>query len=547
VALPSEELDKAVNFLQAARHNGAWGIYPNTQVDRHSSAIAVAALRTSSDEWLIRDSTILFVDKYRSQIPGLGIDALTDVVELVKDAFDEQPDLQKAVEKRVKEQIRALVSDEALGGAARLSGLLAAAGAAQVIDPDDASLGRKRLVASQNKDGSWSAVNHQGGSLAATAAALSALNHADPDCASGMRQEAFNYLVDRILQLESGGEVPDLFALTNTLFAISTHPGCDYWLVSRLQDQLLERQNEDGGWSERPDSPSTVEHTGLAVIALTAAGARSHVPTRLAQAALAQARSMLSDVGRQRDRLQADFDEAVQEHCGGLATEVKRLKEETESALMSAARVPDLESEVRRLRRVAEPLAYSSGLLADTPLRAREYLAVGMVWVSVGGVLALAASLGLGLLQTNALTLSLLIGASVVASGFALLAAETRRRRTRRLVLEMQGFAERSHLQWLPLGNEPADERLRALRLSFNRVLDDCQPAVRQELVYMLFDGFVDVPADVAGRRAEQSGMRLGMSFEGVVRFKEWASAAALLEPEERQVLFDQIRRSVEL
>jgi Prenyltransferase and squalene oxidase repeat len=548
VTLPSDELDRAIKFLEEARHGGAWGIYPGTQVDRHSSAIAVAALRTAMDHWLIRDCTILFVNKYRDQVPGLGIDALIDVIELVKDAFDEQPDLKKSVSRRVKTQLQNLTSDESIGGGpARLASLLATATAAGVIEEKEAEPGWKILIGSQNSDGSWSAANQQGGSLAATAAALNALSQVGAECASGIRQGAFDYLVDQVSQLEGREEKPELFAVATTLLAIASHPACDYWLVSRLQDILLERQNDDGGWSEQPNSPSTVEHTGLAVLALTAAGARSHVPTRLAQAAITQARETLGDVGRERDRLQAGFDEAVQEHCGSLATEAKRLRSELDSAQKALGRIPDLEAQVRRLRRVAEPLAYSSELLADSPPRTPEYIAAISAWAGVGGAIALAVLLGTGVLPTNVFTLALLVGVSVAASAFSLLAAEVRRRRTRRLVWEMQGFAERSHLQWLPFGDEPADERLRSLRVSFAGVLNECRPPVRGELVYILFDGFIDVPADVAGRRAEQVAMRFGMTPEGTVRFKQWASAAALLEPQERQLLFDQIRRSVDL
>lgn len=548
IALPSEKLDQAVKFLEHARHNGAWGIYPGTEVDRHSSAVAVAALRTADEYWLIRDCTILFRKKYSDQVPGLGVDALLDVVELLKDAFHEEADLRKAVSRRSKELLKKLVHEPGSGGIPRLAGVLATATAAGILDSAAAAPGWKALIAAQNGDGSWSAVHGQSGSVVVTAAALSALNQGEHDGAVGIRQGAFEYLSARATAFEAGSGSPDLFELATTILAMASYRYCDYWLMSGLQDAILARQSQDdGGWAEQAGSPSTVEHTALAVLALTAAGARSHVPTRLAEAALTQARGELNEIGTERDRLVAGFDEAVQEHCGGLVAEVERLRGELARAQKSADEVAELEGQVRRLRRVAEPLTYSSELLADTPLRTREYVAVVMVWASGGVVLAIAAALAIGVVPRSTLALVLLVGASVVATIFALVAAESRRRRTQRFAYEMRGLAERSHLQWLPLGVEPGDDRLRSLRLSFNRVLDDCRPAVRQELVYLLFDGFIEVPADVAGRRAEQVGMRLGMSVDGVVRFKQWASAAALLEPKERQLLFDQIRRSVEL
>ncbi|HEX4668582.1 MAG TPA: prenyltransferase/squalene oxidase repeat-containing protein [Solirubrobacterales bacterium] len=547
VALPDKRLDRAVKFLESAQHSNVWGLYPGAALDRHSSAMAVAALRTATDAWLIGNSTAFFLEKYRAQVNGLGVDPLIDVIELIKDALPHEQELRKQLSKRAKQHIRRLVSDERMGTTARLAALIATAWSAGLIDRGDAETGWQRLISTQNGDGSWSAVRGNRGTLTATATALMALSHASLDGGLGVQHDAFNFLASQIRDIEKAEEVPDVFVVSITLLAIAGYERCDYWLIAQLEDALLEQQNDDGGWPEHPESPSTVEHTALAVLALTAAGARSHVPTRLARAALEQARGQIGDLGEQRDLLQSEFDKAVQERCGGLLTENVRLKEDLLRTTETASQVSGLEERLAQLRRVAEPVAYGSELLAETPLRSREYVVVAVaISVVTSAVLVTGLIVG-GLVRLAVPTVATSLIGVLVAAGALSVALQAWRSRERRYMRAMNTFAERSHSQWLPVDIGPVDERLRALRITFSRILDECAPPVREELVYLLFERFIDIPADVAARLAEQMGSRLGMSADGVLQFRRWASAAALLEPSERQVLFDQIRRSVQL
>jgi hypothetical protein len=548
VALPNERLDRAIKFLESARRGSSWGIYPGAEPDRHASAMAIAALRTAMDAWVIKNSTVAFLDKYRNQVKGLGVDALTDVIELVKDDLADESDLQKAISGRVRYHVQQLVRDSDIGGVARLATLLATAWPVGLIDEERAEAGWRFLISVQNPDGSWSAVRDGGGTLLATAMALKALSYATLDGGMGVRHNAFTFLAEHVARPEEDEEVRDVFVIATTMLAISEYDACDYWLIARLEDELLERQNEDGGWPEQSGAPSTIEHTALAVMALTAAGGRSYVPTRLAEAALEQARGRLGDIGQERDRLQQEFEKRVRGHCGALMTENERLKAEIKPLQEAAEHVPELEAQAARLRRVAEPVAYSSELLAETSSRTREYVAVGLASAGAGIIFFLVGLFVFGSLDLGTPGFGLVLGfVSLVGVTAALVAIETRRQQGRRLRHTMAELSEESYRQWLPFERGPVDERMRSLRLSFNRVLDHCSPSARQELVYLLYDRFIDVPADVASRLAEQTGMRLGMSSEGAALFQQWASVAALLAPSERKVLFDQIRRSVEL
>jgi hypothetical protein len=112
---------------------------------------------------------------------------------------------------------------------------------------------------------------------------------------------------------------------------------------------------------------------------------------------------------------------------------------------------------------------------------------------------------------------------------------------------QISTMAEQSHRQWDPFTAGPLDERLRALRLEFVRMSEEYPIALRQEIVFLLFDQFIDPPADVAGRLAEQAGVSVGLPMDSVWRFRRWIEAVALLDPTERRLLFDQIRRSVRL
>lgn len=547
VALPNQRLDDAIKFLESAKHSNGWGLYPGAALDRHASALAVAALRTAADSWLIGESTAYFLQKYRDQVNGLGVDPLIDVIELIKDALPHEEDVRKQLAKRVKQHLRSLQGEEGMGTTTRLAALLATARSAELIGQSDAEAGWQRLIVTQNSDGSWSAVRGSRGTLIATATALVALGHAPLDSGMGVQHDAFRFLSSQLATIEVNSEPLDSFTVAVTLLAVASYEGCDYWLVADLEDALLDQQNSDGGWPEQPDSPSTVEHTALAVLALTAAGARSHVPTRLARAALAQARGEIGDLGEERDRLQSEFDAAVQEKCGGLMTENERLKGALLKANDTADQVSMLEERLAQLRRVTEPVAYGSELLLETPLRSREYIMVASAISIITAAILVTASIASGLLDIGMSGVgAILSGAAVSLVAFAV-AREAWRNRERRYERAVNTFAERAHSQWIPVDAGSVDERLRALRITFIRILDGCAPPVREELVYLLFDRFVDIPADVAARLAEQTGARLGVSSEATMQFRRWASAAALLEPAERRVLFDQIRRSVQL
>ena len=517
------------------------------KLDRHSSALAIEALRTSypPDHWLIHDSTFFFVDRYQEQVPGLGVDALIDVIALVRDALPDQEALHRAVARRVNHHVGALRKSDPMGATARLATLLAAASSVDAIDGDSAAAGWDFLVSTQHTGGSWGAVQGGGGTLTATANALRALNQTQPERAPAVRHDAYSFLASEIVRREDLYGELDVFTIATALQAIAGYEGCDYWLIVRLEDTLLDLQNHDGGWPERPGAPSSIEHTSLAVLALTAAGARAHVPTRLAQAALEHARDQLGDIGEERDRLQAEFETAVQERCGHLQSETARLTRELEKASAETARAADLEEQLHSLRRIAEPVAYGSELLADTPPRLAEY-----VWVGLGVLCSAVAAtvvvlLATGSVEPNLASSTVAITSTILAVGFALAAADSLRNRNRWFMETVRQFTETSHAQWTPMSDGGSAERLRALRYSFSRVLDECPPSMRTELVYILFDRFLDAPADVAARLAEQLGTQLGMNSLAVLQFQRWAGAMGLLDREDRRLLFDQIRRSV--
>jgi hypothetical protein len=86
---------------------------------------------------------------------------------------------------------------------------------------------------------------------------------------------------------------------------------------------------------------------------------------------------------------------------------------------------------------------------------------------------------------------------------------------------------------------------LDGLRRWLQEIVLEWPEPVREELLYILFDRFLDVPSDVAARRAEREAINLGIRGSGVEQFTTWASAVGLLSEAERRVLFDQVRRQL--
>jgi hypothetical protein len=540
-------LAQGAQFLVGASTSQGWGVFPDTDFDRRSSAVAIEALWTAEKSgdggYHIVNATLVFKRKYAGQIRGLGADALADVVHLLRDEIREHPNTAREVEERASMLLRELSSDTPPDAVRRVAALLLALHDDVELSARDYDEACRFLLSAQHpSEGSWSAVAGGQATLTTTAEAVRALALFSTEGARLARDRGLRYLAGRVSSSILGEGSADTFEIATALRAIGESDTADYALVFSLVQELRSRQNADGGWPSRPDSPSAIEPTGLAVLALTAAGARSHVPSRLAQAMLSAAETQAAEIRSERDRLKRDVDAQVESRCRELMIDHKRLKEQVTTLRAGAERATVLERRVQRLSRIADPVGYESELFADSltsPL------------MSVAGIVAAVVAISGALVAAwrGGDNLIVLVGASAAALGAAGLAVafNVQVRNAQRLAFSLRRTSDRSYGQWdLDYGLVPSSHlNHRDLRRALVEIVEDWTPSAREELIYILYDQFMDVPTDVAGRIGEQVAARLGVGARSAADFASWASAVGLMPPGERRVLFEQLRRSV--
>lgn len=548
--LAHPELRAAIAFLvDARRRDQGWGIYRGADTDRHASAVAVEALRHADDESLegvLQEAQEFFLDKYGGNIRGLGAEALTDVIYLLKDTVRDRPDLLKAISRQVSAFLREAFAAPSTS-TTRIAGLALACEAAGVLSAEERARLCERLLERQAADGSWSAATRGAGTVTASALAIRALSICDGEAYEAALSHGYRHLELAAQRLSETGEDVDSAVLAHALRALGEREQSDYWTIAALLDRLRERRNVDGGWAGQPDGPSTVEHTGLVVLAMTAAGSDQFVPARLARAAVLHVERGFDEVVGERDRLKSEFDAEVRRQFGTLAAERDRLEDRLAAAAKSDDRLEELERENAFLRRVARPVAYTSDLLRP-PRRANaawEILPLFVFIALVGGVIVALTLLDVLPIPTGGAAAA---GAVSLLAALVVAAVALYVERRSRLFFESVASASdaaRAQLQEVDLSEGAASDRIRSLRRAFISMSGDWPHGVRSEIVYLLFEQFVDVPTDIAERLAERNAMRVGAPPHVAFEFSEWVAAAALLEPPERRLLFDQLRRSV--
>lgn len=548
VYLPNDSLAKGTAFLVGAYTGQGWGVLPGTDFDRRSSAAAMEALwtadKTGDTGYQLVNAALVFSSKYADQVRGLGIDALIDITHLLRDDIHERHDLARAVEQRATKLLRQILMEVPADAVRRVAGLLLSMNMISGLAAGDRTEAVRFLLEAQNADGSWSAVPRGPGTLTSTAEAVRALGLCDTPAAHNARHRALAYLADYVTRQGLASSPTDTFDVAVALRAVGEFDSADYMLVLALADELRRRQNsEDGGWPSHPGEPSAVEPTALAVLALTAAGARSHVPARLAQAALAVANEHVASISAERDRLKDNMDAEVEARCRDLMTDHRRLKGEVERLRERAELASSLESEVKRLARIANPVRYETELFAEILASPRMQLVgfVAAVTSIAGGVFALSRA---------DVDLRLTLGiATALAGAFALMVTLALQfRNARRLVFLLMESTRRSTDQFelaLPSAADPSEVKVRDLRRAVLDIVADWPPPAREEMVYLLYSQLSSVPSDVAERRAEEMALRLGVNPRSAAHFSAWASAVGLLQRSEREVLFDQLRRTL--
>lgn len=541
-----------VRFLETARRPDAgWGSFVGADTDRHSSALAMQALRLANSDdaqWMVKDGTAYFFELYRKQIRGLGAEALIDVTSLLGDRLQHDAALTSVVVRRGREILDSLLGDVSLP-LTTLSRLLLVGCRRETLSPDQIQRGCQALWDYRNDEGTWGATPRAAASLLPTATAARALARCDDGGRHRDLEPAYRYLETELVSRTSDGGPPDPYVCAMALRALGECPSTPYSVLAVIIDYLLALQREDGGWSSTADTPSTVDHTAMVVIALISSGELRLVPWRLAWEATS---SLEEAVRRTQDQHRTSKEtvlEAVRREVPALVAANERFEKERDEALQIADKTRALELENLRLRRVAAPSLYSTRILTSDRLGVRT-----LTLALVAGISAVLLAMVLVLSLTESLVLAkdvkiVLASVAMVAVIGVLTATLALGRQNRRILADLDDVTARSvDSEYAELKGSSGQRALARLRAVFIDISEQWPPDVREEVLFALHERLADVPISIAGRVATDIMKRLGVVVpERQLEFAEWLEAVALLRPIDRQVLFDLLRqRSVD-
>jgi hypothetical protein len=540
VRLPNQSLASGIQFLLDARAGDGWGVLPGAEFDRYASALAMEALWSGEDRaqygYQLENTALAMKRRYERQLRGLGTDALADVAVLFLPIAADIDEIRTGIARRAAELIDAAVRQPPPGGARQIARLVLALQAGH-YPTEDETLSRARtfLLDQQNQHlGGWSVSRDAQSAVAPTADVLRALGALGEEAEEARRQGRV-WFVHAVKAIAEDVNSSETFDLATSLRALASLDNADYELVLALEDELVRRQGVGGGWPTQPDRDAAVEPSALAVLALTEAGARDHVPFRLAETILAVAREQVAGISDERNRLQSDVSSQVQAQIDEVMADRKRLIGERESWRHTGEENARLREEVRYLRRIADPVAYEDALF-DKQLSYRARTA------TLGVIAAIAIVAG-----AVAVWLPSRIGLAAIGATVALLGSGLALYWQRDLSVRRYGAlrraTQRAREQWDEVAIGEIDAPIGSLRSALIDITSEWRPSAREELAYVLYEEFLDAPSDIARRRSEQVALRLGAPPSSIAEFARWAGAVGLLDESERRVLFDQVRR----
>jgi hypothetical protein len=83
------------------------------------------------------------------------------------------------------------------------------------------------------------------------------------------------------------------------------------------------------------------------------------------------------------------------------------------------------------------------------------------------------------------------------------------------------------------------------LRRMFYVVVARMSPAQREELIYMLYDRFLEVPPEVAVRYGERLALQFNFGPDQILAFLQWVTEFTKLPTTERRLVLEELRSSV--
>jgi Prenyltransferase and squalene oxidase repeat len=526
-------ISSAIACLKHARNfREGWGVLRGVPTELYTSAVAVEALMHTGDEEatiLAEDVTSYFRRKIAPDFEQLDADDLASLLVILHSEQGAVDEYTRLISQRLSTALHDLLQARAPVRITRVCWILRALFLYGVVREDGRDTLRSWLIARQVDDGGWPSLRGEKSSMVTTAAALRTLAAGDDEeareaCARGSR-----YLRQAVSDRGWAGLSPggDIYTVAVVLNALGGDPGCAYSIIADGIDRLREAANPDGGWGSGPREPSNVEVTALAIDGLVAAGTTSFVPRRLAEAAIAELEAAVDAARAESEALGGNIQKAVDAQCGELLKERDALKSEVVELRSRAVRAGDLQRVLQReLYRTQIPalpdlairrLPFSLGFLSST-------VAIGVVGASA----AFLSYARVGSVAFYGAVGALLVSAGVLVSDFVRTRVSPRSR--------LLAYEELSHI----------DRSMMSLvRNRFLSFAERLPLSVREEVIYSLYDDFLDAPPDIAERIVQRLTLQLSLPPHEADDFREWATLVAQFTPRERRVLLESLRRTV--
>ncbi len=515
---PSPAMAAALTFLLAGqRSDGAWGLLLSLPADLHQSAVAVDALRSVGGEQVVeaisscsrRFTSSLIPDNRECRLEDY-VDALT-VLDLEDEIAKEQVRLLLA---RVRKEYASCLDQDRLPVVthARVLLTLASFGLAGTTE---FKRGVTRLLEAQRSDGAWGVTSAGGPSPLSTALACRAIRVAPGDSARESFRRGISHLLtvsdeSDWLQVGSGRDSYAIAAVLRTLGeAAEVRPEP---LMEGTQ-ALLTLQNPDGGWGAGYGAPSTVENTACSLAALATAEGRNVVPSRLVEATLllvgAEVARLESELLQLRERNGA---RRVLDDQGGRHDSYIKQGSSAEGTSESLQELVDATTKVVQRERLLSTAALAAVVASLVSFATVLYDFSGS--------------------SRN----TILVLGGVLGSFVAFLTARLTERVVRRRGEGALRVRQTGRLT----------TRLRVLQDSFYELTESLGGERRTELVYLLYENFMDVPPDVAERSAYSLGFRLRMPPATARAFASWSAEVASLDRRDKALLLEALRQGVQ-
>jgi len=551
-----ESLSRAAKYLVRSRRprDWGWGAYPGTDPDLHCTAAvseALSAVGKLDYRGVLADVTLKLRRRHEKNLDAIGCEDLSDLVRVFASVQDADLELLETIGAGLRDRIYA---HEREGIPVPLAVFARTATALSQANGPMSELVRyllEKITSRHNSvDGGWSAVPDGLTSPLVTSLAVRACAQCDmPDALAAARSGSAALLA---LVSDSEGwtgfaEEYNTLTLAETIRALTSVSGVPYSSYQEGIGALVALQDEEtAGWRPAQGGGANIENTATALAALIAVGEGEYVPSKLAIQVAKDAAEELERIEARRRQLSEELESRVQAECGQVVDELKSCDERLKQ---TRSRQRRLKEELERVRdresvmspRIMEEIAHRARSLAMRfPHRDRE-----LVLFAQFGIAAVAGAAVYFVLSRMSLppyvTISAGIASAAAAVTFEYYTIFRQRRWMREAVRELSDW---SYTVLERAGPEFVTDSPSELLDAILNAMSELAPPAREAFAYELYR-FVDMPRDIASRRAEEIVYRFPVKPVSARRLTILIRNLSRLEPNAQRALLERLRELV--